>query len=266
MNITLIGGGNIGSAIACGLASGKLFEPGQITVIDINPEALKKINTACPDIVTVQGDDYAATADSDIVVIAVKPWLVKAVAEKLRKRMDYGRQLLLSVAAGVNFDQLVSYFSKNGSLPPLFRVIPNTAIALKAGMNLVSAHSNTTDEQRQQVLDIFDDLGKAMLIDEAKLPAATALTSCGIAFAFKYMRAAMSGGIEMGFYPEEAKEMVAQTVLGAALTLLQKGAHPETEIDKVTTPGGITIKGINEMDAAGFTNAVIRALKASCIR
>ncbi len=266
MNIALIGGGNIGSAIACGLASGPRFKPEQITVIDINPEALKKIKTVCPAIVTVQGDDYVAAAGADIVVIAVKPWLVKNVAEKLRKRMDYDRQILLSVAAGVSFDQLVSFFSKNGSLPPLFRVIPNTAIALKAGMNLVSAHSNTTDEQRERVLSIFDDLGKAMLVEETKLPAATALTSCGIAFAFKYIRAAMSGGIEMGFYPEEAKEMVAQTVLGAALILLQKGTHPETEIDKVTTPGGITIKGINEMDAAGFTNAVIRALKASSLQ
>ena len=266
MKITLIGGGNIGSAIACGLASGTHFKPENITVIDINPDALKRINAIYPEIITIQGDDYAAVSSADIVVIAVKPWLVKNVAEKLRVHMDYTRQILLSVAAGISFEQLASFFSKEGKIPSLFRMIPNTAIALKASVNLISAYTNTVDWQQKQMLDIFNELGKAMLIDEAKLPAATALTSCGIAFAFKYIRAAMSGGIEMGLYPEEAKEMVAQTVLGAALILQQKGTHPETEIDKVTTPGGITIKGINEMDAAGFTNAVIRGLKASNIQ
>ena len=79
----------------------------------------------------------------------------------------------------------------------------------------------------------------------------------------RYIRAAMEGGVELGFRPEEAARIVEQTVKGAATLLLTQGTHPEAEIDKVTTAGGITIKGLNAMEREGFTNAVIEGLKAS---
>jgi pyrroline-5-carboxylate reductase len=110
---------------------------------------------------------------------------------------------------------------------------------------------------------LFDTLGKASVIEERLMGAATALCSCGIAYAMRYVRAAMQGGVEMGIYPGESKDYVLQTLRGAVALLETTGNNPEVEIDKVTTPGGITIKGLNEMEANGFSNAVIKGLKAS---
>ena len=113
------------------------------------------------------------------------------------------------------------------------------------------------------VTDIFNRLGETLVVEERLLDAAMALGSCGTAYALRYVRAAMEAGVELGLYPDQAKKIVAQTVRGAAGLLLARGTHPEEEIDKVTTPGGFTIKGLNRMEACGFSNAVIEGLKAS---
>ena len=128
-------------------------------------------------------------------------------------------------------------------------------------MTLIASR-NASKEQEQLMLDIFNELGMAMLIPESQMRATTALTSCGIAYVLKYIQAAMQAGIEMGVCPKDAQKMVAQSVKGAAELILNNDTHPSVEIDKVTTPGGITIKGINELDHAGFTSAVIKAIKA----
>jgi pyrroline-5-carboxylate reductase len=125
------------------------------------------------------------------------------------------------------------------------------------------AHHGASDEQVEQVKGLFSALGYALVVDEKMLAAGTALASCGIAFAMRYIRAAMEGGVELGFRPEEAARLVEHTVKGAATLLLESGVHPEVEIDKVTTAGGITIKGLNAMERSGFSAAVIDGLKAS---
>ena len=109
---------------------------------------------------------------------------------------------------------------------------------------------------------IFDTMGNTLITDEAHLAAGTTLASCGIAYAMRYIRAASEGGVELGFKADQAKEIVMQTMLGAVKLLEASGLHPEAAIDLVTTPGGVTIKGLNEMEHAGFTSAVIRGLKA----
>ena len=126
-------------------------------------------------------------------------------------------------------------------------------------MTLVAAR-NTNDEQDKFVLQLFSEMGTVMLIPEDKITAATALASCGIAYVLKYVQAAMQAGIEMGLRPQD---MVAQSLKGAAALILNNDTHPSVEIDKVTTPGGITIKGINELEHNGFTSAIIQAMKAS---
>jgi pyrroline-5-carboxylate reductase len=128
------------------------------------------------------------------------------------------------------------------------------------------ASRGASEEQTQRVCGIFAALGKAEQVDEKLFPAVTSLTSCGIAFAFRYIRAAMEGGIEMGIYPDQAKNAILQTLRGAIELLEANGTHPEIEIDKVTTAGGITIKGLNEMEHAGFSSAVIKGLKASNVK
>ena len=131
----------------------------------------------------------------------------------------------------------------------------------------VSAQSvksqDATAEQQESLCDLFAALGYVATIDEKQVPAATSLASCGVAYAMRYVRAAMEGGVELGFRPEEAARIVEHTVKGAVELLLSSGQHPEVEIDKVTTAGGITIKGLNAMEQAGFSAAVIEGLRAS---
>jgi len=264
MKISIIGGGNMGGAIVRGLVNGNIFKPEDISVSDVNQSALDALKKDIPGI-TVELDSYANVSAADIIFLVVKPWLVGNVIDRIKFKMNYDKQIFVSIAGGIDIATLSQYLEKHSdetSLPVVFRVIPNTAIAIRKSVNLVST-KDASDEQKDLILRIFNELGTTILLDESKLAAGTAMTSCGIAYLFRYVRAATSAGIEMGLYPKEAENMVIETMLGAAELLKANGENPETEIDKVTTPGGFTIKGLNEMEANGFSNAVIKGIKAS---
>ena len=252
--ITVVGSGNIGSAFVAGLLRGQTVAPGNITLADISRTALapfaeKGVNT--------MQDNAKAVSNADIVVLCVKPYLAKNVIEELRSSLT-DNALLVSFAAGVTLNQLSDFAGKR----PLFRVIPNTAMAVCESMTCIAA-SNTTSEQEQKVLDLFNSVGKAVMIDESLMNAATVIASCGTAFALRYLRAATTAAVEIGFRPDIAQTMIAQTMAGAAALIAESGNHPEQEIDKVTTPKGITIKGLNEMEHAGFTSAVMQGILAA---
>lgn len=259
MKITIIGGGNMGGAIARGLAKGSLVQTEDITVSDLSEVTLNALKAEYP-AMNVTNDNEVAVKDADIVLLAVKPWLVEKVLSPLQ--LDASRQTLISIAAGVTFDQLSQWVDPQMTL---FRLMPNTGIAHMESMTVVCSR-HATGEQEQQILDIFNEMGLALLMPEQSMPAVTALASCGIAYVLKYIQAAMQAGIELGLYPKDAQKLVAQSVKGAAALLLEKDTHPSVEIDKVCTPGGVTIKGINELEHEGFSSAVIKAMKASCVK
>lgn len=256
MKTAIIGAGNMGGAIAHGLAKGHYIKASEITVSNPSNGKLEAIKAEFPDIHITNNNKEAAT-DADIVIVAVKPWKMEEVLKPLRLRQP---QILVSVAAGLTFENLAHFVDPE---MPIFRIIPNTAISIGASMTLVAAR-NASDEQTDMLMKLFNEMGMALLIEEKQFAAATSLTSCGIAYVLKYVQAAMQAGVEMGINPQDSMQMVAQTVKGAAQLLLHdRHTHPALEIEKVTTPGGITIKGINELEHAGFTSAVIKALKAS---
>ncbi|PXV64466.1 pyrroline-5-carboxylate reductase [Dysgonomonas alginatilytica] len=260
MKITIIGGGNMGGAIAIGLGSGTIFAPQDITVIDRNQRNINYIKTYNNGINGVI-NDYSSLSEADIIVLAVKPWYIQEVLEKHRKAFN-PYQIIISIASGISLNQLSEWILSDSAI---YRVMPNTAIAIKESMSFVASYG-ANKENDELILKIFSELGKAELIDEKLFPAVTSLTSCGIAFAFRYIRAAMEGGVEMGLRPDQAKQAIIQTLRGAANLLETNNSHPEVEIDKVTTAGGTTIKGLNEMENAGFTSAVIKGLKASYVK
>ncbi|MDD4921808.1 MAG: pyrroline-5-carboxylate reductase [Bacteroidales bacterium] len=265
MKISIIGAGNMGGAIARGLSKGSYFTASDIFVSDINEDNLRKIKDFNADI-HCNVSNRESIEGANIVVLAVKPWLVENIAAEILDKLDYDNQIILSIAAGVPLEKLKSVFPVNkGQVPTLFRMIPNTAIDVLESFSCITSY-NATGDQEDLLVRIFDELGKAMLVPESQLNAFMSLSSCGIAYAFRYIRAATEGGVEMGIYPDVAKEVVLQTLKGAVALLEANGTHPEFEVDKVTTPGGITIKGLNEMEHAGFSSAVIRGLKASHIK
>jgi len=258
MKISIIGGGNMGGAIAKGLATGRMVNPQDITVINRRKEKADELKAANGKINAVV-NDYNSLQEADIVIIAVKPWMVEEVLNNHQDKLKGDRQILISVAGSVNLEQLASWSILEKTI---FRVIPNTAIAIKQSMTFISS-LNASEEDEKLILNMFSELGRAEIIPEKMLPAATSLASCGIAYAFRYIRAAMEGGVEIGLYPNQAKGAILQTLRGAIELLEANDSHPEEEIDKVTTAGGITIKGLNEMEHNGFTSAVIKGLKAS---
>lgn len=259
--IAIIGAGNMGGAIARGLLKGQLISPKNISISDVSESTLESFRKLSAEW-TLTRSNEEAIKNADIIILAVKPWLVETIAEEIAEKIDYKKQILVSIAAGVDSFNLQQLFDWDAVI---FRVIPNTAIEVQESVSAITS-INADKEQIESITSIFGELGKVFYVDnQNQLNAFMSLSSCGIAYAFRYIRAAMEGGVEMGIYPETAKEVVMQTLKGAVKLLETNQSHPETEIDKVTTPGGVTIKGLNEMEAHGFTNAVIKGLKKSKI-
>ena len=249
----------MGGAIARGLVGKGIVAGKDVVCCDHNKDKLARLKEFNKDITTTLSSREAAEG-ADVIVLSVKPWCVEASIAEIHDLIDTSRQDFVSIAAGVTFDMLKEYLQDANAT--LFRVIPNTAIEVGSSMTFVSA-CNAAQDRTARVVEMFNALGRAMLIPEDKMSAGTALASCGIAYAMRYIRAAMEGGIELGFRAGDAREIVLNTVKGATDLLLASGDHPEDAIDKVTTPGGITIKGLNKMEEEGFSNAVIAGLKAS---
>lgn len=260
MKISVIGAGAMGGAIVEGLLKTNTYLPTDITVSDPYQPILDHFAEKGASVTT---DNNLAVKGADIVMVVVKPWLVANVLSNIKNSLDYNRQLLVLVAAGIHSESIIELMAKDGEgTLPFFLTIPNIAIAELQSMTFIVPIGATTT-QTATVKGIFDELGDTIITEERLLPAGTTLASCGIAYAMRYVRAAVEGGVELGFKAKDAEKIVLQTVKGAVELLQATGEHPESAIDKVTTPGGVTIRGLNEMEHAGFTSAVIRGLKAA---
>jgi pyrroline-5-carboxylate reductase len=254
----IIGAGNMGSAITEGFLKTGIIKAENIFITDQRPEPLEYFKSKG---VHVSHSNPEAVAFADVVIIAVKPFLVKTVLDDIKPKLDPARQTLVSIAAGIRISDIESTVGKM----PLFRVIPNTAIAIQESMTCM-AEANSTKEQQELVLRIFSQLGKAIYIQEDMMNAATVIGSCGTAFVMRFIRANIQGGVEIGFKPEVAQQIISQTALGAAKLLLTSGNHPEAEIDKVTTPKGTTIVGLNKMEQDGFSSSIIQGIIAAYLK
>lgn len=253
--IEIIGVGNMGGAIVVGLLKSGFVEAADIFVSDrkesiLDEMKVKGVHTSEANLETAQ--------QADVIIAAVKPYHIEHVLQEIKPALN-PQKILISIVAGVGIDDLGKMAGKN---IPIFRVMPNTAIALQESLTCISANGNTA-AHRDYVVELFDKLGKTVEIPEELMAAATVLSSCGIAYALRYIRAAMQGGIEIGFGAEMAQFITAQTVKGATELILQTGHHPEREIDKVTTPRGVTITGLNEMEHKGFSSSLIQGVLAS---
>lgn len=260
MKIAIIGAGNMGGAIARGLAA--TAKGTDIFVSNPSVEKLNAIKREYP-FVNVSTDNCAVVSGADFVFLAVKPWKMEEVIAEIKPCLDYRRQVVVSVAGGIGTEQLDSWLAQeNGALPQLYIVIPNTAIATLEGVTFVCGKRNS-DASTHCIMNMFAPMGYAKLVPENLIPAGTSLASCGIAYALQYINAAMKGGEELGFTKEEALDIVLHTIKGAVSVLDANGTLPQTEIDRVTTPGGLTLKGLAAMDEAGFTKSVASGLHAS---
>lgn len=256
INISIIGCGNMGSALVWGLSA---YPEYVIKVADPDPMKLVSVTGKAGEIGLSQ-DNKAIISGADVIILAVKPYLVETVIKEIESQI-VPSQIIISLAPGVEpstfFD--TTKLTACHILPETYIAVPTTAISVSEGMTFISG-KNTTEQGKETVLNIFRHLGTAVYVDNKLQLAGTALCSCGIAYAYKYVQACIQAGVQLGFKPDDALKYVTQTVKGAMDMLAENGTLPQQEIDRVTTPGGMTIKGINQLDRNGFTGSVIDAI------
>ncbi len=262
MKIAIIGAGEMGGAFAEGLLKGELFKADDITIANPHENKLERFAHLGASVTT---DNKAAVAGADYVTIAVKPKVVKTVVDEIKPVLDYSSQTIINMAASIAIGQLRDWLKEDGKVPDIVQALPNIGIAERASMTFLSPSAQAMEHitKTLDICEIFNDVGSTLIVDESLLSAGTALSGCGIAYVMRFVRAASEAGVELGFKADDAKNVVLQTMEGAVRLLQAKNEHPEAVIDKVTTPGGMTIKGLNAMEQNGFTNAVIQGFKGS---
>jgi pyrroline-5-carboxylate reductase len=252
-NIGIIGAGNIGMAIAKGMVVRQVTLPSQLY--------LSRRRNGLLDSQKKEGffvtDNQTLVKECSVIILAVLPGQAREVLEDLKALLSDEDKLLVSVVSAVSINELRDWA---GPRADLVRIMPNTAAEYGASMTCIAGESEAAVNR---VKSLFDPLGKTMVIKENLMPAATILAACGIAFFLRFIRAVSQGGIQIGFHADEAGQIAAQTAMGAAELLMQTRNHPETEIDRVTTPMGCTISGLNEMEHFGLSSAMIKGIVKS---
>ncbi|MCF6240473.1 MAG: pyrroline-5-carboxylate reductase [Bacteroidales bacterium] len=252
--IAIIGGGNLGTAIAKGLVKNN-FYPNNIIVTRRKVGLLNELKKLG---INTSADNKEAVKNSEVILLCVKPYKIDDILKEIAPYI-HEKHLMVSMVSGVSIEHIKSIVKHN---IPVYRAMPNTAIAINESMTCIAV-PNAGNGQKELMKSIFSGLGDTVFMNEEMMDAATVLAACGIAFVMRFIRAMVQGGIEIGFDAKTASQIANQTVKGAAELLIQNGLHPEQEIDKVTTPKGYTISGLNEMEHNGFSSSLIKGILTS---
>lgn len=254
MKIAIIGTGNLGSSIAKGLINNKSFT--SLYLSDKNMLTVKEFYDE--PYVTITSDNLLAVKESDVLIFALQPRHIDKVLESVASSINENH-VVMSVAAGFEISKIEHIIGRDKNI---IRVMPNTAISIGKSMTCLAAN-----EKGESTMDlakkIFNQLGTTMVIPEDQIQAATVICASGIAFWMRLVRATTQGAIQLGFEAQEAHELAVQTCYGSASLLIESGRHPEQEIDRVTTPSGCTIEGLNAMEHQGLSSALIQGIVAS---
>lgn len=251
--IAILGAGNIGQAIYRGLIKDDGLKASDIILTNTKISLLDQYTD---DGCAITKDNIEAVNFADTLILSVEPQQINALLEQIKISLDIDKHKIISIVSGVSIADILGKIGKD---LPVFRAMPNTAISIGESMTALASREKDLD-LLPKIEGLFSHLGKTIYLKEELIMASTALASCGIAFFLRAIRAAIQGGIEIGLHAEDAKLMATQTAKGAAELLLQTGNHPEFEIDKVTTPLGVTISGLNQMEHAGFSSAMIKGI------
>lgn len=255
-NIAILGAGNIGRSIANGLEASGIFQKKRIT---LTRRRIEKLDSYKENGFQVTSDNRLAVKNSDILILCVEPHQLDQLLLEISKDLNIKKHLVISVVSGAKISDIAKVLPKD---LPITRAMPNTAIAIGESMTCVCAEA-TFQSAVDITKAIFDTVGQTQVIREEQMSSATALCACGIAFFLRAIRAASQGGIEIGFHSKESLAMATQTAKGAAALLGAMNNHPEYEIDRVTTPKGCTISGLNQMEHGGFSSAMIKGILTS---
>ena len=254
--IAIIGCGNLGLSILDGLLREQTVPPANIIATKRDLSTLEYLQETG---VQLSNDNTSAISESELIIVALKPYNILDVLKELRSSFVPGKHILVSLATGISLEQIQQTIAVS---IPIFRAMPNTAASV--GMSMTCVASNTHNEAVTDLVKLcFNSIGETVFIHEELMNSATVLGACGIAYVLRFIRGMIQGGIQIGFDSKTATQIATNTVKGAAELLLKGNEHPEFEIDKVTTPKGCTIAGLNEMEHNGFSSALIKGIVTS---
>ena len=256
IKVSIIGCGNIGLSLLQGFLKESTLPANNITVTRRNIQELAYLKGSG---IRLTNDNIMATKESDIIIIAVKPYNFVNVLDEIKDHLDSQKKIIISVTTGVTLSQIQDLVNIK---IPIFRAMPNISASVGRSVSCI-CHNGAGVKEIESVKSLFDIIGTSMTIDEELMESATILGACGIAYVLRFIRAMIQGGIQIGFDAKTASAIVNQTVKGAADLLIEGHEHPEYEIDKVTTPKGCTIVGLNEMEHNGFSSSLIKGIVAS---
>jgi pyrroline-5-carboxylate reductase len=256
VKIAIIGCGNLGASIANGLLSISGFNPSNLILTKRNISSLSEFRDRGA---IITSNNLEAVQNAQLIILGVKPYNITPILNEIYPGITSNNQIIISLATGVALSEMHGVLDQK---TVSFRAMPNIAADIQESVTCICSQ-NANEEQINLVTELFDSIGFTIPIDESLMEAATVLGACGIAYVLRFMRAMIQGGIQIGFDSVTASKIVNQTVKGAAELMIQKNIHPEAAIDKVTTPKGCTIVGLNEMEHQGFSSAMVRGVIAS---
>jgi len=258
--VGILGTGNMGEALIHGLLYGHLCRPEQIFCSDVRAERLKAIREKYG--VKSTSHNVEVVKQSDIVILAVKPQIMKPVVEEIAKYLDLSK-LIISIAAGVPLDAIEACARKDLKL---IRVMSNICVSVREGVSAIAGGKHALKEDLMMAKTIFDSVGKSLFIEEDLLDAVTGLSGSGPAYIFLIIDALADAGVKVGLSRDDALILASQTVLGAAKMLIETGEHPGKLKDMVTSPGGTAIAGLHTLEEGGLRTTMINAVEVATQR
>jgi pyrroline-5-carboxylate reductase len=255
--VGFIGTGNMGEALIHGLLHGHLCRPEQIICSDARPDRLKFIRETFG----VRGTSHnvEVVKQADIIVLSVKPQIMKSVIGEIAKYLDLSK-LIISIAAGVPLETIESCAQKELKL---VRVMPNICVSVREGASAIAGGKHILKEDLMIAKTIFDSVGKSLFIEETLLDAVTGLSGSGPAYIFLIIDALADAGVKVGLSRADSLVLASQTVLGAAKMLIETGEHPGKLKDMVTSPGGTAIAGLHTLEGGGVRTTLINAVEVA---
>ncbi|MFT6502662.1 MAG: pyrroline-5-carboxylate reductase [Crocinitomicaceae bacterium] len=254
MKIGIVGCGNLGLSILNGII--KESPDAQVYASKRNIDSIRSLAS---DTVKITTDNSELIKNSNIIILALKPYNILPFIKEHNELFKSSQHTIVSVATGIEIEHIKNEMIENVGV---YRAMPNTATSVNESMTTIAGSEDVLNRS-VEVSSIFETLGEVVVIEESLMDAATILGACGVAYVLRFMRAMIQGGIQVGFDAKTATKIVSQTMKGASELIIQNGTHPEEEIDKVTTPKGCTIVGLNEMEHAGFSSALIKGIVTS---
>jgi pyrroline-5-carboxylate reductase len=239
---------------------GHLCRPDQIFCSDVRSERLKTIREKYE--VKTTSHNTEVVKQSDILILSVKPQIMKQVVEEVAKHLDLSK-LIISIAAGISLDTIESCARKDLKL---IRVMPNICVSVREGASAIAGGKHAVKEDLMIAKMIFDSVGKSSFVEESLLDAVTGLSGSGPAYIFLIIDALADAGVKVGLSRDDALMLASQTVLGAAKMLIETGEHPGKLKDMVTSPGGTAIAGLHTLEEGGLRTTLINAVEVATKR